>query len=424
LTPILSAMAHILIVAKGGFGDVFPLFAIAAALRARRHEVVIAGEHHHAPACAMLGISHFPIGTAQPVDRAPMRGNMRNSLRERLGAILPPADLETEVRQLLSLARDADIILGNQLAYAGAIIRDVLSKPWVFCAASPLAIPSRLDPPLWPYLHRLQRLTSFCGAAESAYVGLARFATHAMMAADRCLRRRLGVNRTAHARFEGMYSTELNLMLTSPCLLAPQADWPAPTKITGFCWFEPLFLGDRRGTEDLIEFARSGPPPILIAPGGSRRMAPGRFFENAIAACRRLGCRAIIVAAQSLHSAIPKGPDVMVTGYLRYAAIVPETRAIIHSGGIGTLGLALRFGVPSLVLPNDWDQHDNARRAERKGYAKVLHGEAGAGLMATALAQLLDGPFVRERVRAVASYVSAEDGAMAACDAIEARLGS
>ncbi len=151
-------------------------------------------------------------------------------------------------------------------------------------------------------------------------------------------------------------------------------------------------------------------------------MAPGRFFEKAIAACRRLGCRAIIVAAESLHGAIPKGPDIMVTGYLPYSAILPETRAIIHSAGIGTLGLALRFGVPSLVLPGDWDQHDNARRAERRGYVKVMHGEADAGLIMPALAQLLDGPFVRERVRAVAPYVAAEDGATAACEAIEARL--
>ena len=415
-------MAHILIVAKGGFGDLFPLFAVAAALRARRHEVVVAGEHHHAPACAMLGIRHFPIGTAPSVERAPMRGNTRNNLREQLVAILPPADLGAEVSQLLPLALDADIILGNQLAYAGAIVRDVLSKPWVFCAASPLAIPSRLDPPLWPYLHRLQRLTSFCGGAESMYIGLARLATHAMMAADRRLRRRLGVNHTAHARFEGMYSTELNLMLTSPCMLEPQADWPTLTKITGFCWFEPLYLGDRGTIEDLIEFARSGPPPILIAPGGSRRMAPGRFFENTIAACRQIGCRAIVVAGQSLHGAIPKGPDIMVTGYLPYAAILAETSAIIHSAGIGTLGLALRFGVPSLVLPSDWDQHDNARRAERRGYAKVLHGKADAGLIAPALAHLLDSPFVRERVRAVAPHVSAEDGATAACDAIEAKL--
>jgi UDP:flavonoid glycosyltransferase YjiC (YdhE family) len=413
-------MAHILLVAKGGFGDVFPLLAIAAALRARRHEVVVAGEQHHAPACAMLGIRHVPIGAAP--DYAPMRGGRWKHLREQLGAILPPADLETEVSQLMPLARNADIILGNQLAYAGAIVRDVLRKPWVFCAASPLAIPSRLDPPLWPYLHRLQRLTSFLGGAESIYATLARSAAQAMMAAEGRVRRRLGVHQAAHARFEGMYSNDLNLMLTSPCLVAPQADWPPHTKITGFCWFEPLFLGDQRRIDALIAFARSGPSPVLIAPGGSRRTMPRGFFAHVIAACRQLGCRAIVVAAPSLHKAIPEGADIMITEYLPYAAILPETRAIIHSAGIGTLGLALRFGVPSLVLPSDWDQHDNARRAQRRGYAAVLPGEADARQIAPALAQLLERPLVRDQVRAVAPYVATEDGATAACDAIEARL--
>jgi UDP:flavonoid glycosyltransferase YjiC (YdhE family) len=415
-------MAKTLIVAKGGFGDLFPLFAIAGALRARGHEVIVAAEHHHAPACAMLGIRHVPLGKANPVDRAAVRGNKRYTLREQLGAILPPDDLDSEVRQLLPLACDVDIILGNQLSYAGAIVRDMLRKPWVFCAASPLAIPSRLDPPLWPYLHRLQRRTSPWGVPESTYIDLARLATRVMMGPHHRLRRRLGLHGTAHARFEGMYSRELNLMLTSPRLLEPQSDWPTPTKITGFCWFEPMFLGNRHSTEDLLAFAGAGSPPILIAPGGSRRMNPGGFFKNAIAACRQLGRRAIIVAAQSLHGAIPKGPDIMVTGYLPYSSVLGQTAATIHSAGIGTLGLALRCGVPSLLLPGDWDQHDNARRAERMGYAKVLHGEADAGLIAPALAHLLDDPFVHERLRAAAPYVAAEDGAAAACQEIEARL--
>ena len=417
-------MAQILIVAKGGFGDVFPVLAIAAGLHARGHEVQAAAEPHHAAACAMLGIRHVPLGRTHPADRAAMRRGKLHAWREQFGAILPPEDLGAEVSQLLPLARDADMILGNQLAYAGALVRDMLNKPWVFCAASPLAIPSRLDPPLWPYLHRLQRLTSPCGGAESIYVGLARLASRVMMAPHHRLRRRLGVNGAAHARFEGMYSRELNLMLTSPKLLEPQADWPTPTKITGFCWFEPSFLGDRHATEDLKAFARSGSPPILIAPGGSRRANPGRFFEHAVMACRQLGRRAIIVAAQSLHGTLPKGPDIMVTGYLPYSALLGLVGAIIHSAGIGTLGLALRFGVPSLLLPSDWDQHDNARRAERMGYAKVLHGDADARQIAAALALLLDDSFVRERLRAAAPYVAAEDGVTKACQEIEAQLAT
>ncbi len=414
-------MAHILIVGQGGFGDMFPLFSIATALRAGGHRLSIAAEPHHAAACAALDIAHHPLGTliaAQP------DSGLLESLRDQLLATLSPAGLSNAVEQLLPLARDADLILGNQLAYAGAIVRDLLGKPWVYCAASPLSMPSRLDPPLWPYVAGLQALTARWGVPESVFVGLMRQATRALMEPQRRLRRRLGLPRNGHPRFEGMYSAQLNLLTASPLLLAPQSDWPPRSVLTGFCWFEPSFLGDPNLTAELVEFATRGEPPIVLAPGGARRGNPPRFFRNAVAACRKLGRRMILVAAPRFHAALPTGPDVKLSGYMPYARLFGLASVVVHSGGIGTIGWAMRQGVPSLLLPEDWDQHDNARRAERRGYARVLGADASADRIALMLGRILEDAPLQERLRRNAPIVAAEDGAAIACRAIEDMLAT
>ena len=419
--PIENRMARILFVGQGGYGDLFPLFGIATALRKAGHSVSLAAERHHADACRMLGME---LQVIEPLPQMRSSPRTAKAWREHLNATLSPDGLGTAVKRLLPWAQAADLIVGNQLAYSGAIVRDMLDKPWVFCAASPLSIPSRYDPPLWPYLHRLQSFTGKLGFPDAAYIALMRQATRALMAPQRRLRRRLGVDHGAHPRFEALYSRQLNLLTVSPLLIEPQSDWPSHTQLTGFCWFEPSFLGDPRAIDDLEKFARDGTPPIVVAPGGARRSDPRDFLERGLAACRRIGRRAILVAAPRFHISLPQGPDFKVSGYLPYGRLFRFAEAVIHSGGIGTLGWALRQGLPSLVLPEDWDQYDNARRAERRDYATVIPSRASAATIARELDRAIrDGPH-KARLRDAAMHIQHEDGAASAVNAIDAMIAA
>jgi UDP:flavonoid glycosyltransferase YjiC (YdhE family) len=400
-------------VGKGGFGDMFPLFALAAELQARGHAVSIAAEAHHAPACATIGVALLPL------DRAAERPATRWALLDTLS----PVRLEAEVDTLLPHGAEADLIVGNQLAYCGAIVRKLTSKPWVLCAASPLTIPSVSDPPLWPYLRHLQTFSRSLGFRQAACLGLARAATRALMQPQLRLQERLGIEHDAHPRFEGMYSEQLNLLATSPALVAQHADRPAGTLVTGFSWFEPAFLGDAGQFEELARFASAGPAPLVFAPGGSKRTHPGIFFERSVDACRKSGQRAIIVAAKKFHGLFKPDPDILVTGYFPYSRLFGLASAVVHSGGIGTLGWALRLGLPSLLVPSDWDQYDNADRAERRGLAKVLPIERYTPTrIAGALDALLTDEGLRTRLSQMAPLVAAENGQVVASDAIEALL--
>ncbi len=415
-------MAEILIVGKGGFGDWFPLLAIGQALQQRGHHVRVAAEAHHASACAQAGLPFHAVGRGAEPAPGP-RQSAWGATRAVLQATLSPQGLAAEVQALLPLAEGAELMLGNQLAYAGALVRRLLRKPWVFCAASPLAIPSRCDAPLWPYLHPAQHLAARVGLRQSGFIGLARLGTRVLMRPQAALRRELGLPAAGHPRFEAMYSEQLNLLPVSPLLAPRQADWPAHTQVVGYTWFEADFLGDEAQAQALRDFAQAGPAPVVFALGGSLRVRPGSFYERAVQACRRLGRRAILVAGRQLHARLPAGDDVALSGYLPYSRVFGLGAAVVHSGGIGAIGWGLRAGVPQLLVPAEWDQFDNARRAQRAGVAQVLaRRDWQAQDLARALGELLEQQALQARCAQAAQTLRAEDGAARACEAVELLL--
>lgn len=414
-------MAEILVVGKGGFGDVLPLIAVARELQGRGHGVRMAAEAHHAQACAWAGVPFHALGASEDGAREPARGAWATA-RQALRDTLSPRSLAAEVRALLPLAADADVLMGSQLAYAGALARRLLHKPWVLCAASPLALPARDDAPTWPYLQGVQRAAARVGLPQRWFIGPARAATRALMRPQAAARREFGLRAAGHPRFEGLYSEQLNLLAASP-LLAPQhTAWPAPTRVTGFAWFEPDFLGDDAQWQRLRDFAQAGSaPPLVFAPGGSLRTRPREFLAQAAAACRHLGRRGILVAAPRFQRELELDGELAVTGYMPYARLFALAGAVVHSAGIGTIGWGMRAGVAQLLLPTEWDQFDNARRAERAGVARSLPQTAGgARELARALGELLEDKALARRAADTAARVAAENGAAAACEAVEA----
>jgi rhamnosyltransferase subunit B len=417
----LILMARILIVGKGGYGDMFPMLAVAQELKNRGHAISIAAEAHHGPSIRPLGIPLTPTDADSHRRKTNSSGYLAN-ITKLLGKF-SSKHIETEYEVVHQAAKDVDLIIGNQVAYTAAIVRKKLGKPWVFCAPSPLAIPSRLDPPLFPYLHGLQSLTRPFGIPPDIYINIAREVSRLNMLSSIRLQRRVGINDNRHPRFEGMYSDDLNLLMTSPALLTHQPDWPAKTFLSGFTWFEPSFLKNAKKSEKLSNFLRSGPPPIVFAPGGSKRIAPGRFYTESIAACKKLGCRGILLAAKRFHDELPVCDDILVIGYTPYAELLDGAAAIVHSGGIGALGWGLKYGVPSVMIPSSWDQYDNARLATQKGIAVTLKSRSfNASELADALRNLRKNTALSARVNLLKPVIVKETGEFFSCEKIEALL--
>src|SRR5208337_2067477 len=92
----------------------------------------------------------------------------------------------------------------------------------------------------------------------------------------------------------------------------------------------------------------------------------GNFYQESIAAVRRLGCRAVfLVGTNSFSEPLP--PGTAAFPYAPFSKIFPRAAVVVHQGGIGTCAQALAAGRPMLVVPFAFDQPDNAARLQRLG---------------------------------------------------------
>jgi len=408
-------MSKILMVAKGTYGDIFPLYAVAQKLRSRGHAVSFATQTQHRRATESLG---FPVVA---LDESDQRQNQHLPALKWLWKTLSPQTLAYEAGVLLDAAANADLVVGNQIALLASSVAKNRGKPYVYCPVSPLRIPSRHDQILFPWTQRLQRLTMGQSKWQPVFFDIHRITTRLMMPSVARQRRLLDKSDRLHPGLEGMYSSELNLVLSSPLLLDQQPDWPKPTVLTGFSWFEPDFFKDMQKLEKMQAFLDAGKPPVVFALGGTSRLSPGRFFNESVRVCKLLGVRGIIVAAKRFHADIEGvDKDILLTNYVPYSSLFSRVQAVVHSGGIGTISWCLKYQLPSLLVPNDMDQYDNAFRAASRGFAHVVFDRPFRAVhIARALGNLLDDRQISMRLEAAARLVAQEDGATVACDSIE-----
>jgi UDP:flavonoid glycosyltransferase YjiC (YdhE family) len=122
-----------------------------------------------------------------------------------------------------------------------------------------------------------------------------------------------------------------------------------------------------------------------------------------------LGARGIFLTPKT-EDLPDRLPDTIAAfPFLPLNKILPSCRAIVHHGGIGTLGQALKAGVPQLIRPLAYDQFDNAYRiATRKLGGYILAQQHQAENLFKKLRGLLEDAEVEENCRDVASSIDSE----------------
>jgi UDP:flavonoid glycosyltransferase YjiC (YdhE family) len=103
-----------------------------------------------------------------------------------------------------------------------------------------------------------------------------------------------------------------------------------------------------------LELQRRGHEAVVATSAcyGAKVECLGSFFEDSIRCAQMLNRRAVIITgplgARSLSS-LP--PGVIAAEYAPFAKLFPRAAAIVHHGGVGTTGQAMRSGRPMLVVP-------------------------------------------------------------------------
>jgi UDP:flavonoid glycosyltransferase YjiC (YdhE family) len=411
----------------GTFGDVNPLIALSLELKRRGHTPVLAVPEMFRAKIEPLGIGFARVRPDQdPNDTRliAMIYDIKHGTETGLRKFLFPALRESYDDLLAAVQAEggADLLVTGELAYAGPMVAEKTGIPWASYALAPFSFFSAYDPPVLPPYPTLARVQEMVPAFGHVVARVARFVTRKWPEPVYALRRELGLPPGKDPIFDAKHSESLALALFSSVMGAPQPDWPRSAKITGFAFYDGT--GDEgRLPPELAAFLESGLPPLIFTLGSAAVMHAGDFYEQSAEAAELLGQRAVLlIGADDRNLPKRKLPDtICVTRYAPYSQIFPRASVIIHQAGIGTTAQALRAGRPMLVMPYSHDQPDNARRVRRLGVAEVLgRKQYRAKGAARLIWQLLSDNAYAARATAVAAKIAAENGAVAACDALEA----
>jgi UDP:flavonoid glycosyltransferase YjiC (YdhE family) len=194
------------------------------------------------------------------------------------------------------------------------------------------------------------------------------------------------------------------------------------TRITGFPFY------DRDGAAgmpaELSRFLDAGPPPIVFTLGSSAVMDAGTFYHHSAEAAKLLGRRAVLLIGKNPRNRPSHLPEeIAAFDYAPFSELFPRAAAIVHQGGVGTTGQAMRSGRPMLVMPYAHDQPDNAERVTRLGIARTIRRrQYTPAKVAKQLRILLDNQSYAVAAENVGKRMAGEDGVQAACDALEGFL--
>jgi rhamnosyltransferase subunit B len=149
------------------------------------------------------------------------------------------------------------------------------------------------------------------------------------------------------------------------------------------------------------------------------------FFEKAVALCRRMNRRGVLLAPQEGQVPASLPAEILHQPYAPFSLLLPRCAALIHHGGIGTVAQAFAAGIPQLVVPVAFDHFDEGRRLKRLRAGAVLSRRCFTPTRAArVLHHLLNAPDVAQACAAAREHMSHSDGTAAACDEIEHMLAS
>jgi sterol 3beta-glucosyltransferase len=410
----------ITILALGSRGDVQPFIPLGQALQRSGNQVRVATFRAFAPLIQGAGLAFAPLpGDAQGLLRSAMDGAMPFG-----GSLL--AGIRALARSYGTLARslpaaiaaldDTQLVLNQLPSFLfGGDLAEYLGVPWAIVTVIPI-IRTRYRPligfppgPRW--LPGYNQLTYRLG--EQIGWQLFRRAVNQLRTGVWGLRAV-----PPWGNVSELYRRQVPFICGfSPHVVPRPPDWGEQIHLTGW-WYpdEPGWVPP----EPLLRFLAAGPPPVFIGFGSMPVADPARVTNLVVAAVRQSGVRAILHAGWGgLGGQLP--PEIFPIDEVPYGWLFPRMAGVIHHGGSGTTGVALRSSVPSLVIPFAFDQPYWGERtaALRAGPPPLPYRALDAGRLAATLRLLVEDPQLRRGAAAIGRKLAAEEGVERAAALIE-----
>lgn len=370
---------RIALVPIGSQGDVVPVLALARRLRHEGHDALVVSGDDVADQATAAGVPFRSVGL-----------DVRRTMGEHRDLFAFARHVSPAVAEAVAAEPGLDAVLATFLGIAAGGVAHRRGLPFFYAVAIP-GLPTReLANPTSPPRPRS---------------GRANLATHRRMA--RVVRLAFPPARVLFAQPRPVY-----LHCFSEHVVPRPADWPPFAHVTGY-WFADRTDGwEPEGP--LRRFLDEGPPPVCVTFGSTVDRDPRGLAEVVGACLRRTGRRAVVVAGWSGLASLDLPGQALVVPHAPFDRLFDRVDAVVHHGGAGTTALALRAGLPQVVVPSALDQPFWAERLRALGVAPapVPRGELTPDALATALGTDEDGR--RRRARSLGDLITAEDGTGAA----------
>ncbi|MCW4351985.1 glycosyltransferase [Hoyosella sp. YIM 151337] len=418
---------RILIWTHGTRGDVQPYLALGYALHNAGHEPVVAGPRCYSGHAEQHGLNYAGLDdrwnrlTDDPEIRHALESNYAGVKGKKLaGTVIrrTRAYMATVLREIADVADEGmyDAVVHHTLV-PGQHLGEYLDVPTFPVALQPVwiptsAFPSPLGPQsLPPAFNRMTYSSSQflvramfpkIGAWRAGRLGLPRY------------RRRM---HNPFVRPDGAATTTLQAF--SNGVLPADPAYPDTVHTTGF-WYLPA-PGDWQPAPALAAFLSNGERPVYIGFGSMTGKDPAQTAATVSKALAITGMRAIVVTGEGGLREEAFSGDVFVAGEIPHDWLFPLTRVIVHHGGGGTTGAALRAGIPQVICPFTGDQPFWARQMHRIGVSPppVSQADITAEGLARAITHAVTSSTIAAKAAQFAQTANSEHGVTQAVQIIE-----
>jgi rhamnosyltransferase subunit B len=410
---------HVLLMPVGSAGDVYPYVRLGAELRKRGHQVTLAANEIFTPLAETEGFDFVELGSRKEYEQIVADPTLWDKRRGGVAfakqIILPFMQRQYEVIEKYVSRGECDVVVAAGQAIGARIAQEKLAVPLATVHLSPYffrsayrnrRVPGLMIPDILPPSWKRAMFRAFDFAGDWVFGGEVNE-----------FRGRLGLPQANAIFWDWWNSPQLILAMFPQWFAAPQPDWPSQTRHTGFPLFDPSSQGVL--STEVAAFLEAGEPPIVFTPGTA--MSHGRdFFATSLEAVKSIGCRAMFVSQFPDQTGHLLPESVLVCRYAPFGQLLPRAAAIVHHGGIGTIGQAMVAGIPQLVRPMGFDQAENASRLEELGIGATLSPRNyNVRKLVPTLRHLLHSPEVRDACQVAAIHFPEAAVLDSACREIE-----
>lgn len=396
---------HALLIPLGTPGDVQPFIDIGAALLARGHRVTLFA---HEPFRARLlpGMEFHPIGTTEDYNRLLNNRHLwqpRHAHRVFARRLVIPTmrPMVEGIRQRLG---SNVVVLAQSMSLGARIAQDRFGVKTLTIHRQPSFLRTMHETAAGTHLAIPMITPHFLRRARFRMMDY--FLDEPYLPAINALGSELGLAPIRRWANEWLHSPDGIIGVWNDWFAPLQPDWPANVSLCGFIASE---TAEREPDDSLRAFVEAGSPPIVFTFGSGNRFSRQLLKQSAIAA-RFLGRRAILLARTETADA-PRSQNLFRATYAPFTWLLPRCAAIVHHGGIGTVGAGLAAGIPQFIASGlVFDTLDHAIRLTRLGVADHLPAwRYRSNTVAKRLSALLNDMQVSSRASQLAASVRKAD---------------